>query len=85
MVRIKLRPSVEKDLERLDRTLRRKLIIACRDIFDDWTIGKLLGNSLRGLRSHRMDDYRIIYHVYGSSEIDIVAIGHRKDIYERLK
>lgn len=84
MVKLNLRPSVEKDLGRLDRLLRRKLILACRDVFDDWTIGKQLRNPLHGLRSHRVDEYRIIYRVRASSEVDIVAIGHRKDIYERM-
>lgn len=84
MVKIKLRPSVENDLKRLHPALRRKLIIGCRDVLDDWTIGKQLESPLQGLRSHRIDDYRILYKVQRSSTIDIIAIGHRKDIYERV-
>lgn len=82
---MKLRPSAEKDLQCLDRILRRTLILGCRDIFDDWTIGKRLASPLHGLRSHRIDDYRIVYRVQASSEVDIIAIGHRNEIYERLE
>lgn len=85
MVRMKLRPSAENDLKQLDPIVRRKLILGCRDVFDDWTIGKHLGRKLHGLRSHRIDEYRIIYRVQSSSEVDIIAIGHRRDIYERMK
>ncbi|MBI1812270.1 type II toxin-antitoxin system RelE/ParE family toxin [Candidatus Peregrinibacteria bacterium] len=82
---MKLRPSVENDLRRLDRMLRRKLILGCRDVFDDWTIGKRLGTPLHGLRSHRVNEYRIIYKIHASSEIDIIATGHRNEIYERME
>lgn len=85
MVKMKLRPSAENDLQRLDRTLRRRLILGCRDVFDDWTIGKRLGSPLHGLRSHRIDEYRIIYRIHASSEVDIIAIGHRNEIYERME
>lgn len=80
-----LRPSVERDLKSLDRLLRRRMILGCRDIFDDWTIGKGLSGSLRGLRSHRVDDYRIVYKVKASNEVDFVDIGHRSEIYDRLE
>ncbi len=85
MVKMKLRSSVVKDLQNVERMLRRRLILGCRDIFDDWTIGKRLESPLAGLRSHRVDEYRIIYRVQASSEIDIIAIGHRGDIYERIE
>lgn len=85
MVKMKLRPSVEADLKRLDPMLRRKLILGCRDVFDDWTIGKRLGSPLSELRSHRVDEHRIIYRIQKSSEVDIIAIGHRSEIYERME
>jgi mRNA-degrading endonuclease RelE of RelBE toxin-antitoxin system len=81
---MRLRESVQRDLRRLDRILRRQLILGCHDVFDDWTIGKRLESPLHGLRSHRVGNYRIIYRVHASSEVDIIAIGHRSDIYERL-
>lgn len=84
MVRMKLRSSVERDLERLDYIIRRQLILGCKELCDDWTIGKILSGPLKGLRAHRVGTYRILYRVRASSEVDIVTIGHRREIYERV-
>ncbi|OGJ61567.1 hypothetical protein A3C37_01370 [Candidatus Peribacteria bacterium RIFCSPHIGHO2_02_FULL_53_20] len=83
----------ERDLERFPHALRKILLLGCREIFDDWGIGKMLTGSLSGYRMHgstslttsRVSVYRVIYVVKGSSHIEIVAIGHRRDIYERVK
>jgi mRNA-degrading endonuclease RelE of RelBE toxin-antitoxin system len=85
MVKIRMRETVERDLDTLGRPMRRILLAACQEIFDDWTIGKILTDNLTGYRSHRSGVYRIIYKVRESSSIEIVAIGHRKDIYNRLQ
>lgn len=83
MVKMAFRSSAERDLARLSRPLRRTILSACREVFDDWAIGKPLLEPLSGYRMHRVGVYRIIYAVRESSSIEIVAIGHRKDIYER--
>ncbi|MEK7218520.1 MAG: type II toxin-antitoxin system RelE/ParE family toxin [Patescibacteria group bacterium] len=85
MVKLRLRASVESDLKRWDRTVRRRLILGCQEVFDDWTIGKRLSSPLQGLRAHRVGEYRILYRVRASSDVDIIAIGHRSDIYERME
>lgn len=83
MVKMAFRSSAERDLARIARPLRRTILAACRDVFDDWAIGKPLTGPLSGYRMHRVGVYRILYAVHESSSIEIVAIGHRKDIYER--
>ena len=83
MVKMAFRSSAERDLARLARPLRRTILSACREVFDDWTIGKPLTGKLSGYRVHRVGVYRILYAVRQSSSVTIVAIGHRKDIYER--
>lgn len=83
MVKMKFRSSAERDLARLKHPLRRMLLQACSDVFDDWTLGKILTGSSIGYRSYRVGVYRIIYRVRESSSVEIVAIGHRRDIYER--
>lgn len=85
MVKMAFRLSAQKDLAKLPRHLRRTILTACREIFDDWAIGKLLTGPLSGYRMHRMGLYRIIYAVRESSHVEIVAIGHRKDIYARAE
>ena len=45
--------------------------------------GKPLAGSLKGHRRLRVGDYRIIYRIHpGPKSVDIIAIAHRKDIYE---
>ena len=84
MVKMAFRSSAERDLARLSRPLRRMILTACREVFDDWGIGKSLTGEFSGYRVHRMGVYRILYVVHESSSIEITAIGHRKDIYKRL-
>ena len=83
MVKIVFWDVAECDLAKLPRSVRRALLLGCQEIFDDWAIGKPLSRTLTGYRMHRVGVYRIIYTVRGSSSIEIVAIGHRKDIYDR--
>ncbi len=84
MVKIRFQESAKHDLARLGRPLRHILLLACQEIYDDWTVGKVLTGELQKYRAHRSGMYRIIYRVRESSSIEIVAIGHRKDIYERM-
>ncbi len=84
MVKITFRSSAKRDLARIAHPLRRKILAACRDVFEDWAIGKVLEGRLSGYRSHRVGVYRILYEVHQSSSVEIVGIGHRKDIYERV-
>ena len=85
MVKMSFRSSAVNDLDRIDRSLRRGLLQGCRDVFDDWTIGKRLSGKLAGLRSHRIGDHRILYRVQESARVEIVAVGHREEIYERAE
>ena len=44
---------------------------------------KLMGN-LSEFYKYRVGNYRIIYSIYQETiEIEIIKIGHRKDIYEK--
>ena len=45
--------------------------------------GKILEDDLAGFRSFRIGKYRIIYKI-GASRLELVAVGPRSDIYERL-
>ena len=93
MVKMKFWDVAERDLKRFPPSLRKMLLLGCHEIFDDWSIGKELTGPLSKYHMHgstllttgRVSVYRIIYIVKGSSHIEIVAIGHRKDIYERMR
>jgi addiction module RelE/StbE family toxin len=48
--------------------------------------GKALQMTLKGLRSWRTGDFRIVYRVIEQRlEIHVVAVGHRSDVYARLR
>ena len=52
---------------------------------DDPLRGKPLQLTLQGLRSWRTGDWRIVYRVVDQRlEILVVAVGHRRDVYDRL-
>ena len=54
-----------------------------QSILDNPHIGKALKDELRGLRSHRVKRYRIIYRVNAERQhIEIVTSGPRSIIYE---
>lgn len=83
MVKVALRPLAKSDLAGLPRPVRRAILSACQELLDDWGIGKVLSGPLSRYRMHRVGMYRIIYMVRQNAGVEIVAIGHREDVYER--
>ena len=78
--------SAARSIKRLDPAVRRRMLAALRKLLADPERGKPLQLVLEGLRSWRTGDYRIVYRVIESRiEILVVAVGHRRDVYERLK
>ena len=62
---------------RIKKAIEKKLAI------NPVAFGKPLKYSLKGLRSLRMDDYRVIYKVDENDlKVIIVKIAHRKEVYE---
>jgi mRNA interferase RelE/StbE len=48
--------------------------------------GKPLQLALKGLRSWRTGDFRIVYRVVEERlEVLVVAVGHWRDVYDRLR
>lgn len=60
-----------------------KKAIEDRLIVDPIAFGKPLRYSLKGHRRLRVSDYRIVYRIDGKVVI-IIAIMHRKDVYEDI-
>lgn len=78
--------SAARAIKRFDPAVRRRMLAALRKLRADPERGKPLQLVLKGLRSWRTGDYRIVYRVIESRiEILVVAVGHRRDVYERLK
>ena len=70
-------PALPKSVkERLRREIERKLMT--RPI----EFGKPLRYSLKGCRSLRIGDYRVVY-LLEDDLVTVVKIGHRKEVYEK--
>ena len=79
-------PRVRRDLKKLDPTVRRAVRKALERIAADPLIGKPLLYSLKGHYSFRTSTYRIIYKVRRKELIVlVVAVGHRREVYEALR
>lgn len=76
---------VEEDIPRLPKSVRNliKRAIEERLAIDPVGLGKPLRYSLKGHRRLRVGDYRIVYRIDQDEQlVTIVAIKHRKDVYE---
>jgi len=73
-------------IRRLDPQVRDQVRGAIDRLKEDPTRGKPLQLTLQGLRSWRTGDWRIVYRVTRERvEILVVAVGHRREVYDRLR
>lgn len=79
-------PSAAKAIRGLDPQVRARVRAAIETLTEDPTRGKPLQLTLRGLRSWRTGDWRIVYRATQETlEILVVAVGHRREVYDRLR
>jgi len=77
--------SAAKAIRGLDPNVRSKVETAIEKLTEEPTRGKPLQLTLRGLRSWRTGDWRIVYRATQKTlEILVIAVGHRRDVYDRL-
>jgi mRNA interferase RelE/StbE len=78
--------EAKRNIEKLDPSIRKVIKKAIESLAVNPAKGKPLSYDLAGLHSLRTADYRIVYRVREKQLIIIViAVGHRKEIYKRLK
>ncbi len=77
------REVVKSHIPNLSESVRSIIIKAIEKklVVDPYLFGKPLKGSLKGLRSLRIGDYRVIYKI-GEKTVYVVAIGHRSNCYE---
>jgi mRNA interferase RelE/StbE len=73
-------------IRKLDPGTRNKVRAAVDELAKDPLQGKPLSFTLKGLRSWRTGDWRIIYRAEAERVVlVVVTIGHRRDVYERVR
>jgi addiction module RelE/StbE family toxin len=71
-----------KRLKRLDRQTQIRILRELKILEDKPFAGKQSVGRLSGLKSFRINDYRIIYQV-SEQTIVIRTVGHRKKVYDK--
>lgn len=83
---IRYAASAARAIRKLDPQVRRRVRAAVETLAGEPTRGKPLQLSLQGLRSLRTGDYRIVYRTVAQRlEVLVVAVGHRREVYDRLR
>ena len=83
MYKINLTPTAARSFNDLHPKVKKQLKIALNALKDNPYAGKQLREELVLFNSFKIKRYRIIYRVDDNSRlIIIVALGHRRDIYE---
>jgi len=84
--RILFTKEAKKNIQKLDPSIMKIVRKAIESLAVNPDKGKPLAYELAGLRSLRTSDYRIIYRIKEKELIIIViALGHRKEVYKKLK
>lgn len=79
---LRIKASAAKELARVDKTARLRLIEAIETLKAYPHTGSALKGELKGLRRLRVGDYRVIYEVLDNElVILVVRVGHRREVY----
>ncbi len=82
MFEIQIEVRADKALRSLDKKLKLRLAEEIYALGTRFMDGKRLSGVLKGCRSWRAGEYRIVYDVnFEKSIVRILRIGHRKEVY----
>jgi mRNA interferase RelE/StbE len=79
---IRMGDEIAAFIRTLHPILKKRVHAALQEIRTDPDSGKALQDDLEGYRSLRAGKFRIIYRTSASKEIEVVAVGPRRTIYE---
>ena len=79
---LKIKQSALKELQKINKQERIRVIAAIEPLAEHPHIGKLLKGEFSGLRRIRSGNYRVIYEINeGEVLILVLRIAHRKQVY----
>ena len=77
-----IEPPAERFIKQLSKEEQKKILDYIEQLGENSRLGKELVGRLQGLRSLRVDTYRIIYKIEDLKLLVLVLrIGHRRNIY----
>lgn len=81
---VKLKPQAEKQLKKLDKKQAERITIAIAALaFNPRPAASLKMSGYDDVYRLRVGDYRILYEIHDSVLlIQVVRVGHRKDVYK---
>ena len=81
---IRIKRSAAKELARIPRADRVRIVRAIDGLADEPLSGSALKGELRGLRRIRIGQYRVVYEVLdGELIVLVVRVSHRREAYRR--
>jgi mRNA interferase RelE/StbE len=81
--RLGFKKSVQRDLKHLSKPEAKRILDQIeKELLKAPETHPVLKGMFTGLRKYRVGDYRIIYTIVGT-EVRILRIGHRSDVYKR--
>ena len=79
---LKIKQSAFKEILRLGKADRKRLVKAIDNLTDNPHVGKLLKGEFSGLRRIRVGSFRVIYEINeGEILILVLRVAHRKKVY----
>ena len=79
---LKIKQSAFKELQKINKNERSRIISAIDALQNNPHIGKILKGDYSGLRRIRIGNYRVIYEINeGEVIVLVLRIAHRKQVY----
>lgn len=79
---IRIRQNALKELARIQRQDRLRILSAIENLREQPLIGSLLKGFQRGLRRIRVGNYRIVYEVLDNEfAVLVIRVAHRREAY----
>ncbi|WP_420621399.1 type II toxin-antitoxin system RelE family toxin [Candidatus Poriferisodalis sp.] len=81
---IRIKRSAERELARIPRPQRQRIVAAIDQLATQPLAGSLLKGGLRGLRRIRIGDHRVVYELLDTELVVLaVRVAHRREAYRR--
>lgn len=80
---LKIKNSAFKEIQKIDKPSRQRVIEAIDKLTSNPHIGKQLKGEHSGLRRIRSGSYRVVYEINENEIVVLILrVAHRKDIYQ---